>query len=105
SAPSNSRELRELFQAPLIGACGTTGAHGAAMSTELDHLGIDHIGLDRIGGGGRFGWTGIGLSQWTEASQTRLSRTRLLMVPFALLAAAGVWLVMSGSRGGVAGSG
>jgi hypothetical protein len=70
--------------------------------------GLDRIAFDRIGWGGP-GWTWIGtwvgLSQSPEAPPARLFRTRLVLLPVALMVAAGVWLVMSGSRGGIAGDG
>ena len=58
-------------------------------------------GLDRIGWG-RFRWTGINLSHRGVGTQARLSRARFVVLPLALVVAAGGGLVMSGSRGGVA---
>ena len=73
------------------------------MSTGLDRIGFDRMGW------GRFSRTVIGRSQSSEASPARFAnrfvKTRLLLLPLALVAAAGGWLVMSGSRGGIAGSG
>jgi hypothetical protein len=65
---------------------------------------LDRGAFDRIGWSG-FGWTGLGWAQSFEAPRARLFKTRLLLLPLALLFAAGVWLVMSGSRGGMTGSG
>jgi hypothetical protein len=70
---------------------------GAAMSTGLDRIGFDRIGW------GRFGGLWRGLSESSAASLSRFGRARLLLLPLALVIAGGAWLVMSGSRGGVAG--
>ena len=66
-------------------------------------VGLDRFALDRIIWGG-FGSTGVGLPQSSEqqSSRARFFKTRLLLLPLPLVAAVGVWLVMSGSRGGIA---
>jgi hypothetical protein len=51
-------------------------------------------------GWGGFGWIGIGSSQSSRSSRALFLRTRFLLLPLALMAVAGTWLVMSGSRGG-----
>jgi hypothetical protein len=51
----------------------------------------DRGAFDRIGWSG-FGWTGIGWAQSFEAPRARLFKTRLLLLPLALLFAAGIWL-------------
>lgn len=77
------------------------------MGTGLDRILFDRIRFDRIRferiSWGGFGGIGIGLPQWSEASRARFFKTRLLLLPLALLAAIGAWLVMPGSRGGIAG--
>ncbi len=59
-------------------------------------------GLDHQIAAGRSGWTGAGSPKWAKAWRARFSRTGLVLGLLALLAAAGGWLVMPGSRGGIA---
>jgi hypothetical protein len=58
-------------------------------------------GLDRIVWRS-FGWHGSAVTDGAEGKPARFSKLKYAIVPAALLATAGVWLAMSGSRGGVA---
>ena len=66
------------------------------MSTGLDRIIFDRVIW------AKFGWTSTGLLQLSRATRARFFKTRLLLLPLALLAAGGAWLEMSGSRGSIA---